>query len=152
MLVAIIDCLVQAELSTLIATLKQDGIRCIESATDIVDINRALERFSNDLVVIYGSKSMDLPFDDCHRIWLVCGCDAQNDQTEAAFLYGPVPPPTLARQQTALVHRSFRRMTYVQALCFFANQVAERHVHQMQLGSKEANIMLRHVRDTSYIG
>ena len=150
MLVAMIDCLVEAELRTLISTLKRDGVVCVSSSSDICDIHDTLGQMSLHTIVIYGKQSMNIPFDDCPCIWLCLGPDVSKDAEEATSLY-TLRQQDVHRKEKAL-QQGFRCMTYVQVLSFMANEQAKKHISNMNVKGKAADIMLRHVRKpTSYI-
>lgn len=152
MLIAIIDCLVVAELQTLIDQLTRDGIVCVASNTDICWINDTLAGKSAQPIVIFGDESMHIPVDDCPRIWLCCGPEISTDENEAWAFHAINDPGILERKHTA-IKSGFRCMTYVDVLCFVANEQAKQCVKNMALDEKAANIVLRHVKKpTSYIG
>ena len=89
MLVAIVDCLVPCELHELVQTLERDNIRCLstDSADSYIDtLHDQIEAHMSEYIVIYGKRSIDLPYDDCPRLWLCCGPVLSHDLVHA-------PPP-----------------------------------------------------------
>lgn len=151
MLIAIIDCLAPAELQTLVAHLTRDGIVCLSSDVDICRINRQVSEQSDKPIVIVGPDGLNIPFDDCPRIWLCCGPDVSFDEKEAKARYHVHDPEHLARKRQA-IQCGFRCMSYVDVLSFVANEQAKQCVKNMELDKKAESIVLRHVKDTtSYI-
>lgn len=144
MLIAVVDCLVEAELATLVATLTRDGIVCLPSHTDICRIHETLAQQSLRPIVIYGPESMNIPVDDCPQIWLCCGPEVACDRQEATALYN-VQHAELERKEKAM-RCGFRCMAYVDVLCFMANAQATQCVKTMNVQGKAAEIMLRHVK------
>ncbi len=150
MLIATIDCLVDTELRMLVQALTRDGIVCLPSDTDICNIHETLGKHRGTPIVIYGRESMDIPLDDCPRIWLCCGPTVSQDEAEAIDFH-KVKEDAFVRKTRAM-QCGFRRMTYVDVLCFAANEQAKTCVGTMNLDDKSADIFLRHVKKTtSYI-
>jgi hypothetical protein len=150
MLIATIDCLVQKELDILVQALHRDGIVCIPSNADICRIHETLGHQSASPIVIYGAESMNIPLDDCPRIWLCCGPTVSHDEAEAIEFH-KVKREAFARKTRAM-QCGFQKMTYVDVLCFAANEQAKTCVKTMNLDGRSADILLRHVKKpTSYI-
>ena len=87
---AIVDCLVSCELQELVKTLERDNIRCLDSDVESIDtLHDQIEAHMSEYIVIYGKRAIDLPFDDCARLWLCCGPEKCRDLVHAPRL-GPV--------------------------------------------------------------
>lgn len=142
------DCLVAAELRCLVKTLEREGVCCLSSEEDLDKLHDAICQQSSQPIVIYGAASMEMPYDDCPRVWLCCGPETSLDIQEATALYGDTPElrEGLRRREKA-GRLDYRFLTYVDTLSFMANELARRCVQTMNLGEKAANIMLRHVKE-----
>lgn len=145
-LTAILDCLVSSELDIFINTLTRDGIRCLSSDTPLETLHDQLSTFTDQPIVIYGASSLQVPYDDCPRLWLCCGPEIQYDEQHATWLLGNDDEVRshLERREQA-IRCGYKRVTYVDALSFMANVLATRCVDSMNLGNKAADIILRHV-------
>ena len=152
MLVAIIDCLVSSELDILAKTLQRDGIQCVSSDESLELMHEKMSLYSSQPLVIYGTSSLQVPYDDCPRLWLCCGPEIEYDEQHAAWLLGNDGDASnddeladhLARREKA-IRCGYTLVTYVDALSFMANVLATRCVDSMNLGNKAADIILRHV-------
>lgn len=157
-LTAILDCLVSSELDVFINSLKRDGIRCLSSDTPLEILHEQISTFSNEPIVIYGASSLQVPYDDCPRLWLCCGPEIQYDEQQATWILqknddndndddgggGKEIRRHLERRERAL-RCGYKRVTYVDAQSFMANALASRCVDSMNLGKTAADIILRHV-------
>lgn len=125
MLIAIIDGLVPSELEALMSSLRLDGFICISTNTDITALNHLIAKHRNKPIVLFGEQSLQMPIDDCPRLWLCCGPEIQRDLDVAVHVVkGPIDPSALERRQQAL-GLSYQCLTYIDAVCFFANAVAK---------------------------
>lgn len=149
MLTAILDCLVQSELECLVAALRRDGIVCLAADTPLDTLHDQLEKHAADPIVVYGPASLDVPYDDCPRLWLGCGPDPHVHDTEQALLRGPVTDQDMERRAKAL-RSDYELVSYVEALSFMANAVAKTCVNSMGLGEQAADILLRHARKPTF--
>lgn len=171
-LVAIVDSLVSTELEALVTILRRDGFVCLSSALPLEDLHNTVETKRAQPIVIYGDRSMDVPYDDCSRIWLCCGPTADNDVSHAAALHyylkkdtatsfadfahtfdadavhenapSPMFAEHLARRQRA-VQCDFHFMTFPRTLSFMAEAIAPERVESMGLEDGVRRIVLRHV-------
>jgi hypothetical protein len=78
-LVAIIDSLASTELDELVRVLRRDGFVCLSSSLPLEELHDTIGSRSQKPIVIYGDRSMDVPYDDCARIWLSCGPTIDDD-------------------------------------------------------------------------
>lgn len=155
-LTAIMDCLVASELETLISTLRRDGIRCLSSETPLETLHEEISTYATQPIVIYGKSSLNVPYDDCPRLWLCCGPDNASDEKHATWLLGGESAAAdygfaehVERRQKAM-RFGYKLISYVDALCFMANVLASQCVDSMKLGNKAAGIILRHVTKTDF--
>lgn len=173
MLVATIDGLVSTELDALVKVLESDGYVCLPSSRVSLDAcHDTIESHRTTPIIIYGEKSMDLPFDDCAQIWLSCGPTIENDVrhaqalhhwhcwenktlTFAEFLYTSQKIEIDDKHQDqfrqALIRRGramsygYKFMTFPQALSFLAGALALKRVESMGLEDNASRLVLRHV-------
>jgi len=143
MLVAILDCLVSCELQELVKGLEREGIRCL-SASCIDTLHQDIETYAAQPLVIYGEHSIDLPYDDCPRLWLCCGPEVSHDLVHAPRL-GTVTNTDLERRAKA-IRAEYRLLTFVQAQCFFADISGKQRVEKLGLGDKATDILLTRLR------
>ena len=149
MLAAILDCLVAAELKCLVDTLKREGVSCLSSEEDLDALHEAISQYSAKPIVIYGPSSMNIPYDDCPRVWLCCGPESSLDIQEARAFYGDTPELQEGLRRREKAERlGYRFMTYIDTMSFLANELARQCVKTMNLSEKAADIMLRHVKNT----
>lgn len=147
MLVAILDCLVPCELQELVKTLARDNIRCLstDSADFCIDkLHDQIEAHVADPIVIYGARSIDIPHDDCDRLWLCCGPEKSHDLVHAPRL-GPVTEQDLERRARA-IRADYRLVNFVEAQAFFAEILAKKCVRDLNLGEKATDILLARLR------
>lgn len=145
MLVAIVDCLVSCELQGLVKTLERDNIRCLDSDVESIgSLHDQIEAHMSDCIVIYGTRCVDLPYDDCARLWLCCGPETSHDLVHAPRL-GPITEQDLERRARA-VRADYRLVTFVEAQAFFADLVAKKCVQDLNLGDKATDILLGRLR------
>lgn len=86
MLVAIVDCIDETELKTLVTTLERDGFICLSCDQEsIEDIHNNIRNWKSVPVLIYGARSIDLPYDDCERLWLGCGPQGYDERKDERF-------------------------------------------------------------------
>lgn len=169
-LVAVVDSLIPTELEALVTILRRDGFVCLSSALPLEELHAAVETKQAHPIVIYGDRSMDVPYDDCSRIWLCCGptADDDMDMAHAAALYdwdkstsfadfaythacvanapssSAVFAKRLARRQRAQ-QCDFRFMTFPKALSFMAEAIAPERVQSMGFEDGVRQVVLRHV-------
>lgn len=155
-LTAIVDCLVSSELDQLVQTLERDGIRCLSSDISLETLHDEIRKYASQPIVIYGASSLDVPCDDCPRLWLCCGPELESDIKHATFLLGGKDAAAAAgfdqhvsRRDRAL-RSNCRLVSYVDMMSFMANALAKQCVHSMNIGDKAADIILRHVAKTEY--
>jgi hypothetical protein len=144
-LTAILDCLVPSELDIFINTLTRDGIRCLSSDTPLETLHEQISTFSDQPIVIYGASSLQVPYDDCPRLWLCCGPEIQYDEQQATCLLVPNDIGRHLERRERALRCGYKRVTYVDALSFMANVLATRCVDSMNHGKNAADIILRHV-------
>ena len=145
MLVAIVDCLVSCELQELVKTLERDNIRCLDSDVESIDtLHDQIEARMSEYIVIYGKRSIDLPHDDCPRLWLCCGPEKCHDLIHAPRL-GPVTEQDIERREKA-IRCDYNLVTFVEAQAFFADLIAKKCVQDLNLGDKATDILLTRLR------
>jgi hypothetical protein len=154
MLTAVLDSLADGEVAELVRVLTRDGFVCLSSTLPIDELHQQLSEYVDKPVVVYGEASVNLPLDDCPRLWIGCGpeggipaCDEQ-----AAARLVPVEALNGHLERRALALRlGYQLVSFVEALSFMANVMAKKRVSAMGLESKAADIVLRHVRRTTYL-
>lgn len=104
-LTAILDCLVSSELDIFIHTLTRDGIRCLSSDTPLETLHDQISTFNDQPIVIYGASSLQVPYDDCPRLWLCCGPEIQYDEQHATWLLGNNDDGLVSGQRFAVMIR-----------------------------------------------
>ncbi len=170
MLVAIVDCIDESELLTLVGILKRDGFTCLSCEHVSIDVIHDTIRDSKDIpVIIYGSRSIDLPYDDCERLWLGCGpqgYEAEYDERVAKMMeaWRASNEPSLAtfgatfdvnkyqesetlanniRRRSAALRCGFRLCSFVETISFAATFLATQTVNTADQNAQD--ILLRHV-------
>jgi hypothetical protein len=157
-LTAIVDCLVSTELDHLIQTFERDGIRCLSSDLSLDALHDDIRKYAAQPIVIYGASSLEVPCDDCPRLWLCCGpeLDTEHDVQHATLLLGGTDAAAAAGLDQHVLRRdralrsNCKFVSYIDMMSFIANALAKQCVHSMNIGNKAADIILRHVTKTEY--
>lgn len=145
MLTAIVDSLLSSELEVLVQALRRDGIRCLPSDTPLEELHGHLSSYANEPIVIYGVTTLEMPYDDCQRLWLCCGPEIQYDEQHASWFLGkPLEEKDVHRKEKAISY-GYKLVSHIDALSFMANVLATNCVKSMHLGNKAKDIVLRHV-------
>ena len=154
MLVAVLDSLADGEVAALVAVLQRDGFVCLPAGLPIDELHEKLSEHVEDPVVVYGETSVNLPLDDCPRLWVGCGPEGGSAEHDAAAAAAMVSadalPAGLERRQLAL-RLGYQLVSFVEAMAFMANTMAQKRVSTMGLESKAADILLRHVKKRGYV-
>ena len=149
MLAAVLDSLADGEVAALVAILERDGFVCLSSAMPIDELHDKLSEHVEQPVVVYGEASVNLPLDDCPRLWVGCGPEggsADHDAKAAADLVGLDALPAKLERRALALRLGYQLVSFVDAMAFMANVMAKKRVTAMGLESKAADIVLRHVK------